>query len=89
MNQTKPLNIPATTLRLMREFVKGVIAGAQYLDSDWSEVLEDGWIEYGKYDINIYRNRAGNISAAVHLVITNPNGTKSTDGNRFMRLRLN
>ena len=89
--QPKLFTIPAPSLRLMREFVKGVIAGIQYVNSD---VLDepDEWIEWStKYDINIYRNRAGNLTAAVHPVLPHPTDPqlRTTDGDRFVKLDLN
>ena len=87
---SKPFTIPAPTLRLMREFVKGVIAGIQYANSD---VLDepDEWIEWStKYDINIYRNHNGNIAADVYPVLPHPTDPqlRTTDGERFVKLNL-
>lgn len=88
--QTKPFTIPALTLRLMREFTNGVIAGMQSVKSGALDE-PDEWIEWStKYDINIYRNRAGNIAAAVYPVVphpTNPN-LRTTDASRFVKLNL-
>lgn len=87
---SKPFTIPVPTLRLIREFVKGVIAGADHA-GDITEMFEDEWIEWStKYDINIYRNHNGNIAASVYPVLphpTNPN-LRTTDGERFVKLNL-
>lgn len=88
--QTKPFTISTPTLRLMREFAKGVIAKMQSVDSSALDE-PDEWIEWSaKYDINIYRNRAGNIAAAVYPIVPHPNNPalRTTDASRFVKLNL-
>lgn len=83
--------IPAPTLRLMREFVRGVIAGADHA-GNITEMFEDEWIEWStKYDINIYRNKRGNIAAAVYPIVPHPNNPalRTTDASRFVKLNIN
>lgn len=88
--KTKPFTIPAPTLSLMREFTKGVIAGMQYVNGDALDE-PDEWIEWSvKYDINIFRNQAGNLAAAVHPVLPHPTNPawRTTDASRFVKLNL-
>ena len=83
--------IPAPTLRLMREFVRGVLAGADHA-GNITEMFEDEWIEWStKYDINIYRNKVGNIAAAVYPIVPHPNNPalRTTDASRFVKLNIN
>lgn len=87
-NTNKPFTVPKTTLTLMREFVKGVIAGAAHA-GDTTEMFEDEWFEWSiRYDINIYRNKVGNIVATVYPIVPNPADPtlRTTDASRWVRL---
>lgn len=87
---TKPFTIPAPTLRSMREFAKGVISKMQSMDSSALDE-PDEWIEWStEYDINIYRNKRGNIAAAVYPIVPHPNNPalRTTDASRFVKLNL-
>lgn len=85
-----PFAVPADTLRLMREFVRGVIAGAECA-GDISEMFEDEWVAYSsEYDLNIIRDENDEFLIAVHPIVphpTNPN-LRTTDGGRFVNFTL-
>ena len=71
MNQKNNNIFKSNKVKLMEEYVAGVVAGVKYTTKKWYYLLEDMWLSYDKNtDINIWmtEDEYGTLKASAYKV---------------------